>query len=135
MTKWILFAILSAAMLVGCDDGFMQADKIVQDVSDIASGAQAILESPAGLMIPPEWKLYGALGVALANGLVITWQGWRNRQMKNTAKAIVQGIERTSDLDKATSEVKSNIAEEMRKLGGDKFYAKANKIVDRLKIS
>jgi len=135
MTKWILFVILSAAVLVGCDDGFTQADKIVQDVNNIASGARAILESPAGLMIPPEWKLYGALGVSLISGLVITWQEWRNRTMKKTAKAIVKGVEKTSNPEKATSEVKSNIAEAMIAQGGQKFYDRANKIVDKLKIS
>jgi len=122
-------------MLVGCDNGFMQADKIVQDVNNIASGARAILESPAGLMIPPEWKLYGAIAVALANGLVITWEELRNRTMKKTTKAIIKGIENTENPEKATSEVKNNIANEMLKQGGEGFYAKANKIVDNLKIS
>ena len=136
MTKWILFVILSAAVLVGCnEEQLMQGDKVVQDVNDIASGTRATLESPVGLMIPPEWKLYGVLGVMLANGIVITWEEWRNRQMKKTTRAIVQGIENTGNPDKSTSEVKANIAAEMMKEGGDKFYARANKIVDRLKIT
>jgi len=71
----------------------------------------------------------------LVSGLVLTWQELRNRNMKKTTRAIVKGIENTANPDKATSEVKANIADEMRKQGGDKFYAKANKIVDRLKIS
>ena len=86
-------------------------------------------------MLPPEWKLYGALGVILANGLVIGWEEWRNRIMKKTTRAIVKGIEHTDNPDKATSEVKSNIAEQMMQEGGQKFYARANKIVDKLKIS
>lgn len=137
MTKWIVFVILSAAVLmIGCEDYWMQGDKIAQDANNIASGAQAVLESPAGALIPPDVKLYGALGIAIVNGLVITWQEWRNRTMKKTTKAIVQGIERTgSNPNPATSEAKSNIRDEMLKQGGEKFYARANKIVDRLKIS
>lgn len=130
---WIV--VIMVACFVGCDEFWQKGDEIIQDVDDVAGGARALLESPAGQMIPPNLKLYGALVVALANGLVITWQGFRNRNMKKTTKAIVKGIENTSSPDKATSEVKSNIAEEMRRQGGDKFYAKANKIVDQLKIS
>lgn len=122
-------------LITGCNEFWQKGDEIVRDVNDIAGGARALLESPAGRMIPPHWKLYGALGVMLANGLVLTWQEWRNRQMKKTTKAIVQGIERTSNPDKATSEVKSNIKDAMIEQGGVKFYARANKIVDTLKIA
>ena len=124
-----------AGCLAGCDEFWQKGDEIVQDVNDIAGGARALLESPAGQMLPPNLKLYGALGVILANGLVITWQELRNRTMKKTTKAIVKGIENTENPDKATSEVKANIANEMLKQGGDRFYDKANKIVDKLKIS
>ena len=135
MTKWILCIILTLLINAGCDEFWQKGDEIIQDVNDVAGGARALLESPAGQMIPPDLKLYGAIGIALANGLVIGWQELRNRTMKKTTKAIVKGIENTANPDKAISEVKSNIAEEMRREGGDKFYAKANKIVDQLKIS
>jgi len=135
MSKWICLIILSTAVLIGCEDVLTQADKFAQDVNNIATGTKTVLESPVGLMIPPEWKLYGALGVALANGLVITWQEWRNRTMKKTTRAIVRGIEGSGNPDKATNDLKSNIADEMMRQGGDKFYSKANKIVDKLKIS
>jgi len=136
MAKWMFVVILSATMLAGCDEFWQRGDEIIRDVNDIAGGARAILESPAGLMIPPEWKFYGALGVALINGLVITWEELRNRTMKKTTKAIVKGIERSSNVgNKDINEARENIADEMQKQGGDKFYAKANKIVDRLKIS
>lgn len=124
-----------AGCLAGCDEFWQKGDEIIQDVNAVAGGARALLESPAEVMIPPEWKLYGVLGVMLANGLVLTWQEWRNIQMKKTTRAIVKGIEQTSNPDKAISEVKANIAEEMQRQGGDRFYARANKIVDKLKIS
>ena len=135
MKRFLNVTLLLLIVLAGCEKFWQKGDEISQDVDAVAGGAQALLDSPAGAMIPPEWKLYGALGVALANGLVITWQEFRNRTMKKTTRAIVQGIERTDNPQKATSEVKGNIAEEMRRAGGDKFYARANKIVDKLKIS
>ena len=132
---WI--AMIVVICIAGCEDFWQKGDAIVQDVNNIAGGARAVLESPAGQLIPPDLKVYGLLGIALINAGVIGWEELRNRTMKKTTKAIVQGIEKTSnpDLALANTEVKSNIANEMRRMGGDKFYAKANKIVDKLKIS
>ena len=131
---WIIVIIV--ACFVGCnEEQLLQVDEFARDVNEVATGTRTILESPAGAMIPTELKIFGVLGIALASGLVNTYQEWRNRNMKKTARAIVKGIENTSSPDKATSEVKSNIADEMLKQGGDKFYARANKIVDKLKIS
>ncbi len=135
MKRLLNVTVLLLIVLAGYDEFLQKGDEIVRDVNAVAGGAQALLESPAGAMIPPEWKLYGALGVTLASVLVNSWQELRNRTMKKTTKAIVRGIERTDNPQKATSEVKANIAEAMRQQGGDKFYARANKIVDRLKIA
>jgi len=132
---YLTIAILTLVTLSGCEDFFQKGDEIIRDVNNVASGAKAVLDSPAGQLIPPDIKLYGLLGIALINAGVIGWEEFRNRTMKKTTKAIVQGIEQTTNPEKATSEVKANIANEMRRQGGDKFYAKANKIVDKLKIS
>lgn len=132
MKKAILIILVCAAIpIAGCDEFWQKGDKIVTDVNNIASGAQAVLDSPAGQMIPPDLKLYGLLGIGLINGIVIGWEEWRNRTMKKITTAIVKGIEDTGKPDDVTS----NIAGEMRRQGGDKFYDRANKIVDRLKIS
>lgn len=133
----VLLIILAGCLYfgpAGCDEFWQKGDEIVHDVNTIAQGTQAVLESPAGAMMPPEWKLYGALGVVLANGLVITWQELRNRMLKKTTRAIVKGIEQTDNPEKAVSEVKANIADIMLERG-QKFYDRANKIVDKLKIS
>lgn len=134
--KKSIFAIILVAVtfLVGCEEFWQIGDELIQDANAVAAGTEIILESPVGTMIPPAWKFYGAVAVALINGVVITWQELRNRTMKKTTKAIVKGIENAENPDDIT-EVKTHIANEMQKQGGDKFYAKANKIVDRLKIS
>jgi len=137
--KWmvpcmITIPICIVILIAGCDEFFTKGDEIIQDVNMVAVGARAVLDSPAGPLIPPDLRLYGLLGIGLINGIVIGWEEWRNNTMKKTTKAIVKGIEITDNPGKATSEVKRNIAAEMRNQGGDRFYAKANKIVDRLKI-
>lgn len=129
---------LVTLFLCSCSElDLLRIDEGVQDVNTIAQGTQAVLESPAGLLIPPQLKLYGALGVIILSGLANSWQEWRNRTMKKTTKAIVKGIEAMENHNKnaATSVVKANIGKTMLEQGGDKFYARANKIVDRLKIS
>ncbi len=131
----IAIQIMIVIFIAGCDDFWRQGDAIVHDVNNIAGGARAVLDSPAGVLIPPDLKLYAFLGIGLINAMVIGWEEWRNRTMKKTTKAIVLGIEKTDNPEKATSEVKANIADEMRNQGGGKFYARANKIVDKLKIS
>jgi len=138
MSKWIFFTILSLVTLIGCNEQQLERiDQSVQDANNVAGGVQAVIESPAGQMIPPDLRIYGLLGVQLVSGLVIAWQEWRNQNMKKTTKAIVKGIEQSNNPEKITSatEVKSNIADEMMKQGGEKFYARANKIVDKLKIA
>lgn len=131
----LTIAILIIVTLSGCEYFWQKGDEIIRDVNNVASDAKTVLDSPAGQLIPPDLKVYGLLGIALINAGVIGWEEFRNRTMKKTTKAIVQGIEQTGNPEKATSEVKANIANEMRRQGGDKFYAKANKIVDKLKIS
>lgn len=135
MKKLIYFTILTLVILAGCETFWQTGDEIVRDVNDIAGGARVLLESPAGLMIPPSIRLYVEIGLMLASGLVLTWQELRNRTMKKTTRAIVRGIETTDNPEKAISEVRANIAEAMRREGGDRFYAKATRIVDKLKIS
>jgi len=135
MKKMIFLIICGAALFAGCSEQQMrQADKVAADVKTITAGTEAILASPAGQMIPPDWRLYGLLGIMLANGVIIGWEEWRNLMLKKTTKAIVRGIESSSNPDKAASEVKDNIQMEMLQQGGRKFYIRANKIVDTLKI-
>lgn len=133
--KKMIFCLCVLIFVPGCDEQALQrVDAIVQDANTLAVAAEAVLKSPAAQKMPPDWRLYGALGVAVINGLGLTWVQWRKEQMKKTTKAIVKGIEDSTNPDKATAEIKANIRQKMIATGGEKFYARANKIVDQLKI-
>ncbi len=124
MKNWI--QIISLAFLLflfsaGCDEFWQKGDELVQDANAVAGGARALLDSPAGQLVPPDLKLCGLLGISLINGVVIGWEEWRNRMKTKTMKAIVKGIENTGNPDKTTSEVKDNIAEAKRNQGSDKI--------------
>ncbi len=134
--KRLLYVTVLLLIVSGCDEFWQKGDAIVQDVNDAAAGARVLLESPAGQLIPPDLKVYGLIAISLINAGVIGWEEMRAKQMKKITKAIVRGLENPrGNPDKVNAEIKSDIKDEMLKQGGDKFYAKANKIVDRLKIS
>jgi len=142
MKKLIFVTILSAALfLTSCDERSLQkVDRFVRDVNNVAAGAEAVIESPAGHAIPPDYRLIGLLILQLINGGVITWEEWRNNNMKKTTKSIVRGIEKSDTNNPQLSQqdsianVKDNIRSEMIAQGGHKFFVRADKIIDNLKL-
>ena len=111
-------------------------DEAVKDVNTVASGAKAILDSPAGQLVPPDIRFYSTLGITAIMAGTAAYKQWRLARMGKTTKAIVRGIEATEKPPgKATgnpSAVKAAIGNEMRKLG---IYDAGNRLVDRLKVS
>lgn len=134
MKRLIYTVVLCLLIFAGCESFFTTGDSIAEDANTVATGARGVLDSPAGQLIPPDIRLYGLLGISLISGLANAWQEWRNRTMKKTTKAIVQGIENATKSTNPLPDVKASIAKEMRRQGGDQFYVKANRIVDQLKI-
>lgn len=134
---WYVTVILIVLSIgAACTEQQMQqADKVAQATKDVTVEGEQLLQSSAGQYIPQDIKLMIGMGGAIALGAANAWQAWRNQNMKKTTKAIVKGIENTSNPDKPTSEIKANIAEAMIAEGGQKFYDRANKIVDKLKIA
>lgn len=130
---WMIYCTALICLGLSCTEQQLRSgDRFAQDANAVGQGIGAVLESPVGLMIPAQVRLIAQLAVGLIGAGVITWQDWRNRQMKRTTRAIVKGIEKQNP-DKG-SPIKTSIALEMAK-PGQRFYKRANKIVDRLKIS
>jgi hypothetical protein len=112
-------------------------DRIARGTKDTIDVVGEFLESPTGKLIPTEVKailgVIGAAGLAGAGA----WEEWRRKQMVKTNKAIVQGLERAAKEQggNPVDPVKAAIKDEMLKAGGEKFYRRANKIVDQAKIA
>ena len=131
----ITSVVLSLFIVGSCNEELLEsADRAVADANNIAAGIKVVLESPAGPMIPPDWRLYGSLAVLLTSAAANGYQKWRGSQMTKTTKAIVKGIEAAEKemTPNPTDLVKQEIANEMR---AAKVYDVGNEIVDRLKIS
>ncbi|MBA7518568.1 hypothetical protein ES705_10639 [subsurface metagenome] len=129
-----IFVIGVLLLLPGCEEKQLErTDVIVGDVNDIVAGVGALMESPAGAMLPPDLKLYGAVGLALASIGVNSWQKVRSVLMTKTTKAIVKGIE-LADKPKTNpmSKVKESIETEMKLAG---VLDRGNKLVDRFKLA
>ena len=119
----------------GCEEMQLERmDRIVADANSITATGGLLLESPAGDMLPPVIKLYGAVGLALASIAVNSWQKVRSVLMTKTTKAIVKGIDAVEKQAKTnpTNPVKESIRTEMIKAG---VYDRGNQIVDKLKLA
>jgi hypothetical protein len=120
--------------LPGCEEQQIEdIDRFVKDANEVVSGVGAVLESPAGALLPPNLQLYGAIAVAIASVGVNTWQKIKGNLMKKTTKAIVKGIE-LADKPKTNpmSTVKKTIKAEMELAG---ILDKGNQLVDQLKVA
>ena len=129
----IIFMVISFS--TGCDETqIRRADRIVDDVNDIATTGRIVLQSPAGALLPPDLKLYGAAAIAIASIVVNSWQKVRANLMKKTTKAIVRGIESAEQDQKPnpTNKVKEAIGTEMKLAG---IYDQGNQLVDQLKVA
>ena len=138
LTITVLLGLGAVLAAVGCNEQQMrQADQIVADVNDIAAGVGAVIQSPAGGMIPPPFKELAALGIMLATGGAATYQTWRKKQMAKTTRAIVRGIE---TIDREHRQANPNPARDIKNAIGVEMAAAGiksagNKIVENLKLS
>jgi hypothetical protein len=118
---------------LGCEEQQLErADRIVADANSIISAGGAILQSPAGALLPPGFQLYGAAGIAIASIILNSWQKVRANLMTKTTKAIVKGIESAETKQNPSNPIKVAIGNEMRAAG---IYDKGNLIVDQLKVA
>ena len=133
---WFLSIMVTVMFAVGgCnEEQIEQMDKFVGDANDIVTTGGVMLQSPAGAMLPPDIKLYGSVGLALASIILNSWQGVRSNLMKKTTKAIVKGIEVASNEVKTnpSNPIKDSIKTQMQLAG---VYDRGNLLVDRLKLA
>ena len=131
--------VIIAAILIclpGCNKKQLdRTDRTIADANDVVSGIGALLESPAGGLLPPDLRIYGAAGIAIASIALNSWQKVRSNLMTKTTKAIVKGIEREEKAcgkPNPVNPIKESIGQEMIAAG---IFDKGNQIVDQLKIS
>jgi len=139
--RFLAFCVTVSAILLivlcGCEELLRRGDKAADATKDLAGTGEQFLQTPTGQALPGQVKLYAAGGIALASILANGWQEWRNKGMKKTTKAIVQGIESAAKAADPASEnpvaaVKAAIGDQMKAAG---CYDRGKKIVNQLKIS
>ena len=131
----ILFTPACLLLTQSCEEQQIErADRIVTDANDVVSGVGAVLQSPAGALLPPDLRLYGTIGVAIASIVVNAWQKIKGNLMAKTTKAIVKGIESVEKQAKTNpaNPVKAAIRQQMITAG---IFDKGNQLVDQLKVS
>lgn len=137
MNIWLKSIIIVTILLTvtSCEEQQLErVDKIVTDANSVAAAGGAVLQSPAGALLPPDIRFIGAAALAIASIAFNSWQKVRANLMKKTTKAIVKGIEAAEQVDKPNpaNPVKAAIGDQMRAAG---IYDKGNELVDLLKVS
>jgi hypothetical protein len=101
MKKFVISLLLVLLLLLpmpGCNEQQkQQIDKAADVVENVTQGGQAILDSPAGGLVPSEIRLMLEAGGALAMGLVIAWREWRKKQLQTALDQVVTGNEIAKD--------------------------------------
>lgn len=130
--KTVLVVFFMFAMMVGCNEvQRVQADKIIQDTNSVASGVKAVLETPAGGILPAEWKLLALLTITIISAGTNAWQKYRQGQLTTVTKSIVQGIENLEKADATAGTLaKANIETAMQ---ANQVYPAGKIIVTELK--
>lgn len=134
---WVIIYVLMLIGILGCEELLRRGDKAADTTKDLAGSADQFMQTPTGQALPGQVKLYMAGGIALASVLANGWQEWRNKGMKKTTKAIVQGIESAAKAADGASAnpvaaVKAAIGDQMKAAG---CYDRGKKIVNQLKLS
>lgn len=133
--SFLAVLLISITMFIGCEEQQLQrADQIVTDVNSVVAAGGAVLQSPAGALLPPGFQLYGAAGLAIVSVLLNAWQKVRSNLLTKTTKAIVKGIEASEKLiaTNPSNPVKAAIAEQLKQLG---IYSQADDLINQLKAS
>jgi len=133
--SFLAVVLMAVTMFGGCEEQQLQrVDRIVTDANEVVAAGGAVLQSPAGAMLPPGFQLYGAAGLAIASVLLNAWQKVRSNLLTKTTKAIVKGIEASEKEITAnpTNPVKAAIAEQLKSLG---IYSQADDLINQLKAS
>ncbi len=145
------FAILAASCCLlavfaggGCsEEQIRDIDQATKDANSIIDGGKALLDSPAGVLIPlPVRQIMEWCGLGLASAIALwKWLVARgviraNQSLTQTGKALVQAVE---SLDKTRQEeVKTAVGDKMTELAAKKSgltYDQMNAVVDKLKAS
>jgi len=131
----LFMGLVTLFAVVGCtEEQIRQVDQTVADANNLVSGGAALLQSPAGAMLPPDLRLYGTVGIAIASIVFNSWQKVRSNLMAKTTKAIIKGVDAAEKVTKTnpTNPIKVAIRQEMIAAG---IYDKGNKLVDQLKVA
>lgn len=135
MRKLYFGLFISTIIIVGCSaEQIGSIDRAVEDVNTIIAGGRAVLDSPAGGLLPPDWRLYAGVALVVVSGAVNIWQKIKGNLMKKTLTTIVKGIEVVEATVKTNPEnpVKAAIKVEMESA---RILDAANKLVDQIKLN
>ena len=90
----IVLAIMPMTIFVGCTEKqITEVDRVAGVAQTATQAAQAVLNSPAGQLVPPDYRLYGSLGISAILGVLAFWEEHKRKLYKKATIEIVRGID------------------------------------------
>lgn len=94
MKKIMLVVVMGLFVYAGCTEvQLRQADEVASAAMDVAGAAETVVNSPAGAVLPPDWRLYISLASALVLAAGNAWQSVRGKRTKAALEEVVAGNE------------------------------------------
>ena len=108
-----------SGLLAGCNEKQLaQADKIIADVNNFATGGTAVMNSPAGDAIPEPVNSVTSLVLLLASASVNVYQKWRNSIVTKKYSAMKAGKEQLAIENPQAAEQLHKMVAVERKVSG-----------------
>lgn len=90
--KTIFFVSVICFVTAGCNEQQLKdTDRFVDKTQDTVAGGEAVLQSPAGDLVPEPFKSISALALLLMSAGVNVYQKWRTNELDKKYTAMKSG--------------------------------------------
>jgi len=123
----ILTLITVSFFITGCNEQQLaDANNIAGTAVTVSDAIGGVLTSPAGGVVPVDWRLWGLLVTNIVSATGNIFQKWNRDRLTTVAKAIVTAIDRSPVAESVKTEIKSEMQDR-------EILALGNVVVEQLK--
>jgi hypothetical protein len=94
MKRYIFVIVIVLFVFVGCtEEELSRVDAAAVAVKDTGALAESVVNSPAAVVIPPDWRLYISLSSAAMMAVGNAWRSLRQKKTRQALEEVVIGNE------------------------------------------
>jgi hypothetical protein len=96
MKRMLFVIVIGLFVITGCtEEELSKVDAAAKTIKDTGALAEGVVNSPAAVVIPPDWRLYLSLGSAAMLAVGNAWQSVRQKKTRLALEEVVVGNEAT----------------------------------------